>query len=186
MQNGLKTAALQKLHSEDLLLGGGNALDLGCGAGSDAIALADIGFQVDAIDQDSEELSKLRERIEDHSINPILGNILNFDIKKNYYSIILASNSLPHIRDKEIVRSIISRMVEGLIKDGILYFSLYGQRDDASHDPLMSFFEYDEALSMISQLPLKLYYRSTEEGYRKTSVGDTKYSHIHRFTYTKI
>ncbi len=185
MQNGLKTVALRKLQSEDLLLGGGNALDLGCGAGDDAIALSEIGYQVDAIDQDPVELNKLRDKAEGHSINIILGNILNFEIKKSYYSVIIASHVFPHIHDKEQVRSTIKKLIDGLTKGGIFYFSLLGPRDNSSGNSSMSFFDYDEAVAMFSQFPLKLYHRSTEEGYDRTKEGDLKYSHIHKFTYTK-
>src|SRR3712207_9478198 len=54
---------------------GGKALDLGSGSGFQSLALADLGFEVLAVDTSETLLRELRERAQGRRIRPVLGDL---------------------------------------------------------------------------------------------------------------
>ena len=54
---------------------GGKALDLGSGSGFQSLALADLGFEVLAVDTSETLLRELRDRTQRRRIHPVLGDL---------------------------------------------------------------------------------------------------------------
>ncbi len=156
-----------------LLDGKGHALDLGCHTGQDSLRLAEMGYMVDAVD--IKPFSKTTE------FNFIQSDIVDFKIEKEKYSLIWASRVLPFVPDKKEVEKIISNMVNGLKKGGVMYFSLFGHKHEWADDPKMSFFDKEEVLVALKKLPVKIYNQSEEEGYGQTMDGSIRYRHIYNF-----
>lgn len=172
---------LKKILDEKLLTNVGRTLDLGCGNGADAQELAALGYTVDVVEKDTAHKKTLAALSQKTSVVSHTVAIENFKIQKGTYTLIIANNSLPFVSDKERVTRVITDSVAGLTPKGVLYFTLFGPRDAWAAKPTMSFFSYDEALSLLETLPVQIYHRATEEGYGKTMKGDIKYWHIHRF-----
>jgi len=122
----------------------GFALDLGCGAGVDAKYLAENKFEVEAVDSDKEAIKQTRKISEGLSVKVIQSNIVDYKIKKNYYSIIIAWNSLSFL-DKEKANKVLENVKKGLKREGFFIFSVFGTEDDwAKNYPKMSFWTINE------------------------------------------
>ncbi len=175
------------MKNEDLLTKEGRALDFGAGIGRDAFSLAEMGYTVDAVDKDTKLIVKTISEIphEENSfisrINVVQDHLSYFPTPPGTYQVIICTNVLPFIPDKVETKKLIIKMVGGLISGGVLYFTLFGPKDDWIYRKDMSFFDIDEILSLLNDLPLKIYERSTTEGYVKTMKGKIKYAHVHRF-----
>lgn len=165
---------------------GGFALDIGCGTGKFSIALAENGYTVDALDSDKEKISVLDKDKKNFPINTFCGKIEDFIFNTTKkYSIIIARNVLPFLSNKETVKKIVTGMAEKLVIGGKVHFTLFGPKDEWFDKPGMSFFTYDEILSTLEKSGLKIVYKSTEEGYGKTTSGKIKYWEIHRYFCSK-
>ncbi len=77
----------------------GRVLELGCGPGRNAIFLAQLGFEVDAIDLSTEGLDWARERASEKEVNVnfIQGNIFKLDLPLQEYDLIYDSGCFHHI-----------------------------------------------------------------------------------------
>ena len=172
------TPLIKQLSSLKLLSGSGRVLDLGVGKGEDSTVLAEMGYDVEAVDRDP-KLSE--EDLKSPRIQVVKEDILNFQIEPNKYAIIIAKNVLPFLNTPEDVFTILSRMSDGAQSRGIIYFTLFGPRDGWRGSKNMSFIEYEDAVSFINSLPLEIQHMSTEEGYGLKMDGEIKYWHIHKF-----
>ena len=84
------TPLVKQLTALKLLTGADRVLDLGFGQGEDALALAERGYLVDAVDKNPQfSESKANSRIKVHK-----EDIRNFSIEPGGYDIIIAKNSL--------------------------------------------------------------------------------------------
>ena len=86
-------------HENRLLPDGGRALDLGCGAGRNAIWLAQHGFAVDAVDLSSTALDWARERAESAGVDVRFtqGNIFEVDDTFTGYDFVYDSGCFHHL-----------------------------------------------------------------------------------------
>ncbi|MGM0751681.1 MAG: SAM-dependent methyltransferase [Bacillota bacterium] len=77
----------------------GKVLDLGCGAGRNAIFLAENGFEVDAVDLSINSLEWAKERADERglSINFIHENIFELNVDKEKYDFIYDSGCFHHL-----------------------------------------------------------------------------------------
>lgn len=172
---------LQKMQSESLLSKRGNALDLGCGTGADSLALAQMGYDVDSVDSHNDRVQTLKEKIGELNIHAIQVDIRDFNIDREKYSVIICNNVLSFLKNKEEILNMIRKMSDGLVPQGAMYFTVFGPHDGWADNKEMSFLEYEDILKFLNGLPLKIYHRSTEEGYGKKMDDTIKYWHIHRF-----
>jgi len=109
----------------------GNALDIGCGGGRNSIFLASYGFNVDAVDKDKDAIKKLKlylNKNKTKNIQPYKINILNFNFKPNYYTLIIAIHSLDFLKLSEI-KFLIKKIKKSLKKDGIVYLSVFSTKE---------------------------------------------------------
>lgn len=181
------TLLVELLERLKLISAPGQALDLGCGQGADAIALAERGFQVTAVDKNTKEISKNKKNL---PITVVESNMQNFLIENDKYNIIIAINSLPFLSSKDEVYKIIEDLSKGLKQKGLLYITLFGPKDAwAKEKKNMTFIGYDEAIDFLGSLGLSPIHRLTEEGLGpviSAGIAGIKYWHIHRFLYQKL
>ncbi|HEY4509169.1 MAG TPA: methyltransferase domain-containing protein [Candidatus Paceibacterota bacterium] len=180
----------KKLVSDGLLKSKGKALDLGFGSGTEVINLANIGFEVDAVDSNPQVIINLQDELKadeykDFSINLHNQKIEDFKIENEKYDCVIASNSLPFIIPKEKVIEIIKNIVPGLKKDGCMYITVFGVKDGWIDKQNMCFFEYKEIKDLLDSLGVKFYHSTIEEGYGKTMKGNVKYWNVFKFIYIK-
>jgi len=181
---------VKKLNGDGLIKINSNSLDLGFGKGSDVLSMAELGFEVDAVNNNAIEIENFKSELNipinlNYKINIIDNNIENFVIEKNKYNCIIASNSLPFIASKDKVLEIIKNIAEGLTEQGCFYITIFGEKDEWRENKNMSFFTFDEIKSFLDSLNLNFYHNTIEEGYAQTMKGDIKYWNIFKFIYIK-
>jgi SAM-dependent methyltransferase len=96
---------------------GGNAIDLACGSGRNALYLASIGYHVDAVDIAATALDNLKKRITQMDISLIEADLESFIPQKDFYDLAVMSNYLD--------RNLVKRMAELLKKEGIFIIETY-------------------------------------------------------------
>jgi len=104
------------------------AVDLGAGPGFQSIPLAELGFQVIAIDLSGDLLNELRERAGGLSIVAIQDDLLNFARHSPGQSdlIVCMGDTLTHLNNLQDVQTLIKRAQKSLVPMGRL---LIGFRD---------------------------------------------------------
>jgi trans-aconitate methyltransferase len=105
----------------------GRALDIGAGPLNNTRFLLDAGFSVDAIDTDPFFLS-LASALNNRRLNAVLADIRNAWIAPDAYSLIVAIHILPFLPRADLPW-IMSSIVDGLAKNGILCCTFFGVRD---------------------------------------------------------
>lgn len=124
-------------------LHGGVALDLGCGSGSEAEFLAKNGFMVDAIDKSEMAIKFTRERCQGLTVDALLGDFLEFEYRPDYYSVVVAINSLPFV-PPDRAPALIADIQRSLKPGGAAILAVYGP-DHAWKDRAdMSFWQPEE------------------------------------------
>lgn len=103
----------------------GRALDLGCGSGADALALAALGWQVTAVDFSAAAIASLKARAKDADleINAKVGNILELEEAARYDLIYCCHIHLPAPERQKLF----SHLGDLLLPGGrLLYIGLTG------------------------------------------------------------
>ena len=103
-------------------LNGPKVLDFGCGSGRDTKYFLESGLQVTAVDG-SEEMCRYASEFTGIQVQNMLFQDLN---EQNQYDGIWACSSILHLPKNEL-RMVLSKMVDALCDDGIIYTSFkYG------------------------------------------------------------
>jgi 2-polyprenyl-3-methyl-5-hydroxy-6-metoxy-1,4-benzoquinol methylase len=102
---------------------GGQALDIGAGEGSDAIRLARLGYQVDAVEMSAVGAGKIKDFAsrENVEVNVITADIQDF-VPDRLYDVIVCNGVLHYVEDKD---SVIALMQKATKRDGINVVSLW-------------------------------------------------------------
>ena len=92
----------------------GNALDVACGTGRNTHFLADLGFNVDAVDISDYALDRVRKS---STINKIDSDLDKYNITPNKYDLIVNVNYLN--------RRLLSQMKDALRSGGVVMFETF-------------------------------------------------------------
>lgn len=163
-------------------LTGGNALDIGAGAGNDSLFLAENNYSVTALEPKVEKLVENTKGARNVSI--VEENMTDFDYPESTYDLVIANNSLPFIK-KEALPTLIEKIITSLHTNGYFCFTLFGLEDEWSDKENMNFISYEDSISLLHTFPVTIYFQSTEKGYGTTMKGDVKFWEIHRFIVKK-
>ncbi|MDD2754223.1 MAG: class I SAM-dependent methyltransferase [Methanothrix sp.] len=111
----------------------GKILDLGVGSGRNAIYFAKKGYEIQGIDISSTAIEQCiaNAKKECLTIDAKTGDLKNFSIKNETYSLIIAGWVLNFFKINEI-NKIIENMKNGLKKGGIIYIGIFSI-DDPGH-----------------------------------------------------
>lgn len=172
---------VKKIITENLVPQPVQALDLGCGEGDDAITLAMMGHEVDAIDRHGESIAILKQKSKQLKISARQQTIESFSIAPRQYGAIIANNSLPFLGRKDLIKSKLVEMFNGLAPSGVIAFSLFGLKDGWGKNTSIALFTEEEIGQVIESFPGQIYYQSTEEGYGLTMRKRLKFWHLFRF-----
>jgi len=114
---GKEPAEILRLHIE--IFPKGKTLDIAMGEGRNAVYLARNGFDVDGVDISEVAIKKARSLAREFGvqINPILADLTTYQIKENYYDLIVNINYLQ--------RSLVPEIIKGLRPGGYVVFETY-------------------------------------------------------------
>lgn len=101
----------------------GRALDIGAGEGSDAIRLAMLGYEVDAVELSTVGAEKVRRfaKEADVKVRVTTADVRNYE-PEGFYDVVVCNGVLHYVRDKD---SVISLMQQATSDDGINVISLW-------------------------------------------------------------
>ena len=100
----------------------GEALDLGCGEGRNALFLAENGFRVTGIDLSSRAIMKFLDIANERKlkVEGLAMDIRDFEFKPSVYSLVVVSHILHFFRRKE-VQEIVPKIIRSLVLGGHVY-----------------------------------------------------------------
>ena len=140
------------------------AVDLGCGEGTDALALLDRGWSVVAVDADPAGLALLRARIPARCAEQIQVIRADFaDARFPRAHLIHAGFSLPFCAPRQfpVLRTRIHR---ALLPGGILAAQLFGTRDSWAGNPDMTFHDQEEVRAFLDGLEILALHETERDG----------------------
>jgi len=150
------------------------ALDLACGAGRNSKFLIEKGFFVDAIDISKVAIDSLVRNIKSERLNPILGDLDDYNFVKDKYDLIVKTNFL----DRELIK----RAKYALKSGGVFIVETYMEdKDNEKKDSNPNFLlRKDELLEIFKDsfeiLDYKTFWNESFEKYRmkKASIAAKK------------
>ena len=100
---------------------GGSAVDLGAGLGAHAIALAEAGYAVTAIDSCAPLLDELRVRAQPHAITVIHGDLAQWrrHCRGPHQAILCMGDTLTHLASVDAVEQLFDEVAEALAPVGV-------------------------------------------------------------------
>ncbi len=153
----------------------GRALDLGAGAGVNAIALAKAGFTVDAVDNAADSIELITSSAKDLPLAAHLADITMFPIPPETYQIIVARYILPYLK-KDEAEEVLGKIKIGLVSRGLLAVAVFGPEDDwAKSERKMSFWSADEMKALLSGMEIIELTEEKEPG--TSTLGVSKFWH---------
>lgn len=151
------------------LLNGGSVLDVGSRDCSNSIDFVNKGFTVDAIDINDAPVS-----CEQKGVNYKKISFEDFSPDKKY-DVIIARHVLPFLSIS--IESSLDKLCKLLQEKGVLYFSVFGKKDDWCGESRIQIVDVDDVRGIVKKHTVISY--ESEEYYKgPTYSGDIKNWHI--------
>jgi len=105
---------------------GAIAVDLGCGPGCQSLPLAELGYDVLALDFCQELLDELAGRSRDLNINAVCADILDFGryLPRPPELIVCMGDTLVHLPDGAAVEALIDDIAKALMPGGVFIYAI--------------------------------------------------------------
>ena len=149
----------------------GSAVDLGCGDGTDSLALLERGWDVLSIDAQDDAIRRLRARLTDDVAarsTTVVSPMQVVDLPRA--DLVFASFSLPFC-PPEAFPDLWARIRASLHPGGRFAGELFGDRDTWASDPEMTFHDVDAARALFDGLELASRRTRTAKPSRGRSTG---------------
>lgn len=157
------------------------AIDIGGGALRDTLYLLECGFDVTVIDGSPLMLEEAK-KISDPKLHPHVVAFEKYSFAQEEYDLANAMYSLPFCAPEHF-GAFFDSIKMSLKKGGIFCGHLFGNRDEWSDDPKMTFHTRDQAEALLDDMTVLSF--EEEEGNDTTAVGETKYWHTFSFIVRK-
>ena len=142
----------------------GSAVDLGCGDGTDSLALLEHGWDVLSIDAQDDAIRRLRARLTDDVAarsTTVVSPMQAVDLPRA--DLVFASFSLPFC-PPEAFPDLWARIRASLRPGGRFAGELFGDRDTWASDPEMTFHDVGAARALFDGLELESFVEEEEDG----------------------
>lgn len=152
LPSGFRVAERQRFSDHLTERGAKSILEIGCGAGHDAVFYQDQGFQVRAIDTTPGLVDEARSQ----GVDVELLDVYDLHTHSATYDAIFSVNCLLHIPNADIT-TVFAAIADRLHPDGTMYLGLWGGRDTEgiheadSYEP-KRFFSFRSAETLIGLL----------------------------------
>ena len=152
-----------------------NALDFGCGAGSDSRFLVNSGFNVIAVDGNPQSLEYIEKLPHQDKITFICSPFEKFSFDQ--YDLVSSFRALSFIH-KDIFNDVMNALLGSLNTDGIFVGEFYGVKDEWNkpHET-MTFLDKEQIYSIFKNMSLIAVHEEEKDDH--TANGKPK--HWHRF-----
>lgn len=105
------------------------AVDIGCGAGRDALFLADRGYKVYAYDKSEAAIDRLREQVHTHLNEQLFSQVCSFDNFEHPKSSLISACSSLFFCDPKLFPLIWSNITKSLLTGGVFCGHFMGVDD---------------------------------------------------------
>ncbi len=102
-------------------------LELACGSAEITLALAKLGYQIDATDLSDEMLKEAKEKDVKQLVNFFQLNMSTFQLDKKYDTILCLCDSINYITQIEALQTMIKDVYEHLHPHGVFIFDMHSQ-----------------------------------------------------------
>jgi len=143
------------------------AIDLGCGVGSDTNFLKENGFLVTSVDGSVDVSSYVPEAI--------ISTFDNYSFPVKKFNLVNAQYSLP-FNPPDTFQEMFNRLTASLKLGGIFTGQFFGAKDDWSSRKEMTFFTEKEVRDILNSYKILVFREKAEYG--KTVSGNTKFWHV--------
>jgi len=127
-------------------------LDLGCGIGRNSICIAEvyhnINCTIDCVDLLEIAIKKLRQNAEEYGVNDNINGIMKpieeYEIRRDFYDLILAVSALEHIDSEESFVGKLWEIKSGVRENGIVCLVINSgvrERNAETNEPMEAQFE---------------------------------------------
>ncbi len=153
----------------------GQALDLGCGAGRDTRYLLAQGWDVTALDRDSQAIALLAELPQEH-LRVIQSSFEDFAYERERYDLISAQFSLPFIPRKAFT-GVFTRIKRAIKPGGMFTGQFFGIRDEWNRpEYAMTFLKREQVDELLDDM--RVWEVTEEDKMGTTAIGELKHWHV--------
>lgn len=154
----------------------GKAIDLGCGAGRDTIALIKNNWRVLSIDKENVE-NIIKERLTNEQLNNFKFEVQDFEnLSIEKVELIIANNSIPFCH-KKYFDKLWNTINHSIKSEGYFVGNFFGIRDDwAKNKAEMVFLNKEKILDLFCEYKIINFKEIEKE--EKTTLGNMKHWHI--------
>jgi SAM-dependent methyltransferase len=142
----------------------GDAIDLGCGDGTETLALLSRGWRVLAIDREPEAIARIQARLPAAHRPRLIAQVAAFEgLPLPPADLIYAGFSLPFCPPAHFA-ALWQEIVAALRAGGLFAGQLFGDRDEWAGTPGMTFYARDAARALLAPLHVERFDEVEERG----------------------